>query len=441
MPAPVADVADDAVLESALRKAWWRLIPLLAVCYLVAYMDRANISFAADTMSRDLHFTPKVYGLGAGLFFVSYAACEIPSNRLLLRFGARRWLARIMLTWGVVAMAMMFTRSTRSFYGLRLLLGVAEAGYFPGAIYFLSQWFPRRLRARALSLFYIGFPLSSAIMGALAGALLGLDGKLGLRGWQWIFLVEALPAVLLSGVMLWGLPDSPAEAKWLSVAEREALVDEVKEDDGGGVGHVAGSLSVVVRSARVWIVAVFYFCGLGTLYALTFSLPTVLGQSLGWDAGRVGYLIGGLGVVGAVAMLGNAWLSDRSGKRGPYIIACALLMAVGAVIAGSHLAGWQGVAGMLLMMLSYYAMQGPLLGVLTTLLPGEASAVAIAFVNMCGIAGGFVGPYWMGWMREASGGYAVGIGALVLPCCVAAACMWAATRKSVSVTVARESLG
>jgi ACS family tartrate transporter-like MFS transporter len=186
---------------------------------------------------------------------------------------------------------------------------------------------------------------------------------------------------------------------------------------------------------------VFYFCGLGTLYALTFSLPTVLGQSLGWDAGHVGYLIGGLGVAGAVAMLGNAWLSDRSGRRGPYIIACALLMAVGAVIAGAHLSGWQGVAGVLLMMLSYYAMQGPLLGVLTTLLPGEASAVAIAFVNMCGIAGGFVGPYWMGWMREASGGYAVGIGALVVPCCLAAACMWAATQKIVPARVAREISG
>ena len=271
MPAPVADVAEVSVLESALRKARWRLIPLLAVCYLVAYMDRANISFAAESMSRDLHFTPRVYGLGAGLFFVSYALCEIPSNRLLLRFGARRWLARIMLTWGLVAMAMMFTRSPRSFYGLRLLLGVAEAGFFPGAIYFLSQWFPRRLRARSLSFFYIGFPLSSAIMGAAAGALLRLNGTWGLRGWQWIFLVEALPAVLLSGVMLWALPDTPVEAAWLNEAEREALSAEVAADEAHAPAHHEGSLGVVMRSGRVWIIALFYFCALGTLYALTFS--------------------------------------------------------------------------------------------------------------------------------------------------------------------------
>jgi ACS family tartrate transporter-like MFS transporter len=158
-------------LEAALRKARWRLLPLLSVCYLVAYMDRANISFAADTMSRDLGFTPKIYGLGAGLFFVSYALCEVPSNKLLLRFGARRWLARIMLTWGVLAAAMMFVHTSASFYGMRLLLGVAEAGYFPGVVYYLSQWFPPAERARALSRFYVAFPLSSVVMGAVAGAL------------------------------------------------------------------------------------------------------------------------------------------------------------------------------------------------------------------------------------------------------------------------------
>jgi ACS family tartrate transporter-like MFS transporter len=177
---PAAAVPQDA-LQSALRKARWRLIPLLSVCYLVAYMDRVNISFAAETMNRDLHFTPKTYGLGAGLFFLTYALCEIPSNRLLLRFGARRWMARIMLTWGLLAAAMVLVRTPRNFYTLRMLLGMAEAGYFPGVIFYLSQWFPKGERARAISLFYIAFPLSTALMGSIAGVLCGRVG-----GWGWL---------------------------------------------------------------------------------------------------------------------------------------------------------------------------------------------------------------------------------------------------------------
>jgi ACS family tartrate transporter-like MFS transporter len=176
-------------LESAVGKARWRLIPLLSVCYLVAYMDRVNISFAAESMNRDLHFTPTIYGLGAGLFFLTYALCEIPSNRLLLHFGARRLLARIMLTWGLLAVGMAFVRSPGSFYGMRMLLGVAEAGYFPGVIFYLAQWFPKAERARAISLFYIAFPLSSVVMGGLAGVLLRQSGRMGLAGWQWLFLV------------------------------------------------------------------------------------------------------------------------------------------------------------------------------------------------------------------------------------------------------------
>jgi ACS family tartrate transporter-like MFS transporter len=441
MPAPGASVADVPALESALRKAWWRLIPLLAVCYLVAYMDRTNISFAAQSMSRDLHFTPKVYGLGAGLFFLSYALCEIPSNKLLLRFGARRWLARIMLTWGLVAVAMMFTRSPRSFYGLRLMLGVAEAGYFPGAIYFLSQWFPRKLRARTMSFFYVGFSLSSTLMGSLAGVLLRLNGRWGLAGWQWIFLVEAFPAVILSAIVWFALPDHPADAKWLTEPERTELSAAVAADDAHAPTHHAGSFAVVLRSGRAWTMALFYLCGLGVSYAVTFSLPTVLGQLTGWDPGQVGYLIAGLGAAGAVAMLSVAWSSDRSGDRRFHIVTFAGLMAVGAVVAGTHLSGWTGVCGLLLIQFSYYAMQGPVLGIMTSILPGEISAIAIALVNMCGNVGGFIGPYWMGWMREATGGYAVGIGALAVPSAVAILCIFAVTRKPVARERVGESLG
>ncbi len=424
---PNADVA----LESALKKARWRLLPLLAVCYLVAYMDRANISFAADSMSRDLGFTPKIYGLGAGLFFVSYALCEIPSNKLLLRFGARRWLARIMLTWGVLAAAMMFVHTSASFYGMRLLLGVAEAGYFPGVVYYLSQWFPPAERARALSRFYVAFPLSSTVMGAVAGALLRLNGRLHLRGWQWLFLVEGLPAVVLSVVLWKMLPNGPRDADWLERDEREALEAAVHAGGADGTHETAeGALGRVVRDPRLWVLGTFYFFALGTSYALSFFLPSVLGELTHWTAGRVGWLISLGGVVSAAAMLVCAVHSDRIGERRWHVAGATLAMAVLLLAAGLHMAGTFAAAALMLAVVAYSAMQGPLLAVASILVPGRNGALFIAAFNMFGITGGFVGPYWMGWMWELTGGYAVGIGLLCVPCVVAAGCVLWLTRKS-----------
>ena len=217
-----------------MRKATLRLIPLIALGYGAAYMDRVNISFASLQMNRDLHFSATIYGFGAGLFFLSYAACEVPSNLLLYRFGARRWLARIMITWGLLAMAMLFVRTPAQFYIARFLLGMAEAGFFPGVIFYLMQWFPPELRARAISRFYISLPLSSVFMGLIAGALLNLDGHLGLRGWQWLFLVEGMPAVLLGIAFFLFLPDTPAHAKWLTDDERVWIVRQVNEAPSGG---------------------------------------------------------------------------------------------------------------------------------------------------------------------------------------------------------------
>ena len=228
-PARASLPMDDAVGRVALRKAGWRLIPVLALGYGIAYMDRVNISFASLEMNRDLHFSASVYGFGAGLFFVSYAACEVPSNLLLYRVGARRWFARIMLTWGLLAMGMMFVKTPLQFYVMRFLLGMAEAGFFPGVIFYLSQWFPVHMRARAISRFYVSLPLASVLTGAIAGALLGLQGKAGLAGWQWLFLVEGLPAVVLSIVFLVYLPAGPAQAKWLTEDEREWIIHHLSK--------------------------------------------------------------------------------------------------------------------------------------------------------------------------------------------------------------------
>src|ERR1700693_2940699 len=220
---PGTDGEMAAVGASAQRKASLRLIPLIAVGYGAAYMDRVNISFASLQMNRDLHFSATTYGFGAGLFFLSYAACEVPSNLLLYRFGARRWLARIMISWGLVATAMVFVRTPTQFSIGRFALGMAEAGFFPGVIFYVAQWFPVELRARSISRFYIAWPLSVVVMGALAGALMGLDGHLSLTGWQWLFGVEGFPAVILGVVFFFVLPDGPATARWLTEAGRTAV--------------------------------------------------------------------------------------------------------------------------------------------------------------------------------------------------------------------------
>src|SRR5580700_11404338 len=244
--------ADEAarlklVGESALRKASLRLLPVIGVGYGLSYMDRINISFASLQMNRELHFSASVYGFGAGMFFIGYALCEVPSNLALLRFGAKRWLARIMFTWGLLATSIMFVRTPLEFNIVRFLLGMAEAGFFPGVIYYLTLWFPAHMRARAVSRFYIALPLSSVLMGSLAGWLLGLGGKLGLAGWQWLFLVEGMPAVLFSFVILKMLPDGPAKAAWLTPEEKAWLQNQLKSDsEGAHLGHEAGVMQALL---------------------------------------------------------------------------------------------------------------------------------------------------------------------------------------------------
>lgn len=413
--------AGRAPLESALRKARWRILPLLALGYLAAYTDRVNISFAAEPMNRDLHFSPYVYGLGAGLFFVSYALCEVPSNLLLLRFGARRWLARIMFTWGALAMAMVFVHTRTTFYGMRLLLGVAEAGYFPGAIYFMSLWFPAKERARAISLFYVSLPLASVVMGGAAGALLRLDGRLGLHGWQWLFLVEGMPAVLLSAAIWLMLSERPRAAKWLNEDERKALEAELEDAYPTEDAHRWKALKIVLRDMRVWLLGFCGLCLLGAHYAQNFFLPEILRKVTGTSAANVGYLIALAAAAGAVMMIVNGIHSDRTGERRWHVIVPVLLIALLTLLAGLHLEGWTAAVILLLVFSVFFAAQAPWVAITTELFCGERAALAIATINMMAIVGGFVGPYWMGWMRELTGGYAVGLGSLCVPWLVMAA--------------------
>jgi ACS family tartrate transporter-like MFS transporter len=410
---------DDAVGRAAMRKASWRLIPLLALGYGVAYMDRVNISFASLQMNRDLHFSASVYGFGAGLFFISYAACEIPSNLVLYRVGARRWFARIMLTWGLLAMAMMFVKTPLQFYVMRFLLGMAEAGFFPGVIFYLAQWFPAHMRARAISRFYISLPLSSVFMGAIAGFLLDLQGKAGLAGWQWLFLLEGLPAILLSIVFLIYLPPGPLEAKWLRADERQWLLHQLSPADAVD-GH-SGSPGRALLDHRVWQISLVFLCMLTCTYAYNLSAPAILKSITPLSNRDIGFLVATMNLLGAPAMILNAMHSDRKKERYFHVAIPFLLMAVCFLIGGLSTVPFLAIPALAIAMVSYYSLQGPILALASSFLRGKYNAAGIATMNTIGILGGFIGPFGMGLAKDYTGTYQPGLLLLVLPTLVAAA--------------------
>jgi ACS family tartrate transporter-like MFS transporter len=414
--APPTDSADPG--PSALAKASWRLLPLLGVAYGVAYMDRVNISFAAVRMNADLHFSATVYGLGGGLFFLAYALFEVPSNLVLARVGARRWLARIMLTWGLLAAGMMFVRTPTSFYVMRFLLGAAEAGFFPGAVYYLMSWFPARHRGRAISRFYVAFPLSNVVMGAVAGTLLGLQGRLGLAGWQWLFLMEGLPAVGLSVIFLFWLPDGPETAVWLSAAEKawiarrlaaETTIAGVVGPTGAGVG---GGLRAAILNPMVLAMGVVNLLYLGAGYAFSLSGPALLEDATHLGIAKIGYLIALGGLMGGAAMIVGAWNADRVGERHLHV---ALPLAMEAAGYGM-MAFWHSpvgmIAGYLTTAVAHAAAAAVFWLIPTDVLRGRNAAVGVAAVNAIGMIGSFLGPWAWGVAKDATGGYQAGLASL-----------------------------
>jgi ACS family tartrate transporter-like MFS transporter len=435
-----ADLA--AIGRSAQRKASLRLIPVIGIGYGLAYIDRLNLSFASLQMNRDLHFSASVYGFGAGLFFIGYALCEVPSNLMLLRFGAKRWLARIMFTWGLLAAAMMFVRTPLEFNLVRFLLGMAEAGFFPGVIYYLTLWFPARMRARAVSRFYIALPLSSVVMGSLAGWLLGLGGKLGLAGWQWLFLIEGLPAVLFSFVILKMLPDNPTHAAWLTSEEKSWLKNQLKADgERAHLGHEAGVMQALL-SPKVWMIGAYFFCALTTSYAYGFSAPAILQGVTGWSVANVGYLVACFGIAGAAGMLLNSAHSDRTGERALHCIVPCMVIAIGFVTASYVRTPWLVVASLAASFICFQAMLGPANALPMQFLAGRAAAAGIAAMNAITMFSGFLGPYWMGLMKDATGSYQAGLRGLALPALGAAAMMFALTqslKRRVSVRLIKAS--
>lgn len=402
----------DAALErSTLRRVAWRILPLILLGYLVSYMDRVNISFAAPQMNAQLGFTASVYGFGGGLFFISYAILEIPSNLVLARVGARRWVARIMVTWGLVAMSMALVRTPLQFYAVRFLLGAAEAGFFPGVIYYLGLWFPQAYRGRAISRFYVAAPLASVVMGAVAGSLLGLDGHFGLHGWQWLLVAEGAPAVILSVVFLRFLPDRPADAAWLSAEQKAWLEARLAADNAAVAAPEHSQFRALLRPEILALVAV-NFLYLGPYYAFTLSAPTVLKGATGLDATHVGYLVAAGGLTGAMGMAAIGWSSDRLRER--YLHLAVPLLGVAAafgVMAWAPTPATVMVA-YLAMMASYFAVSAAFWLAPSEIVHPRAVAVTVAAINGLGQVGSFLFPWLWGLAKDRTGGFQAGMSAL-----------------------------
>jgi MFS family permease len=380
-----------------------RLLPFLFVLYVFNWMDRENVGIAALQMNRDLQFSAAAYGFGSGVFFLGYFLFEVPSNLILARIGARRWIARIMITWGIIASAMMFVRTPLQFYALRFTLGLAEAGFFPGIIYYLSQWFPAEQRARSLSRFMIAIPLAGVIGGPLGAALLGLDGSLGLRGWQWLFLVEGLPSVLLGVSVLWLLPDRVEDARWLSDGQRAWLAERLRADADDAVGAHRVSSLAVLKHPMVWVLGLIYFLILANSYGYHFWAPLLIRDSLHVSNLGTGVIMGGIACVVAITMLITAGYSDRSGDRRRLAAVSAGLTSLGYVAAALAPTAMSSIAGLALVIVAARAFLAPFWCLPGLFMRGSAAAAGIALINSLGNLGGFVGPNIIGLFRDATG--------------------------------------
>jgi len=392
-----------AIERETMRKVGVRLLPFLFILYVFNFIDRSNVALAALQMNRDLKFSSTAFGLGAGILFIGYALFEVPSNYMLARLGARRWIARIMISWGVIATAMMFVRTPMHFYALRFLLGVAEAGFFPGIVFYLSQWFPARRRARAQSRFMIALPVSGIVGGFLGGFLLGFDGRLGLSGWQWVFLVEGLPSILLGITVLWLLTDKPADAHWLDDKQRAWLIDEMAKDAiASGGGHSMSTFHAL-KLPVVWILAIPYFLMLTAGYGYTFWIPTVIRDTLHTTDTSTALITAMIATVSMTVMLLTAINSDRMQERFFHAASSGLLIAIG--FAGAVLLPVPAlkIAFLGIVLIGCNTLLAPFWCMPTSLLSGEAAAVGIALINSLGNIGGFVGPYMIGFLKDATG--------------------------------------
>jgi ACS family tartrate transporter-like MFS transporter len=410
-----------SVSREIVGKAKRRLVWLIVAMYFIAYLDRVNIGFAALTMNQDLGFSPAVYGFGAGVFFWGYFLFEVPSNILLVRFGANRWLARIMFTWGLASMAMALTRGSMSFYALRFLLGFAEAGLAPGLVYYMTIWFPSDQRAKVFSLYFLGNPLATIIAAPASGWILDhLEGAGGLKGWQWLFLIEGLPAVLFAFVVWRYLTNSPEEAEWLTPQERTAYVDMLRKErvavEAAQGGHA--SLKQALKSGRVWVLSLAYLCSIMGLWSLAFWLPLMV-KEFNISNTHVGVVVAIPYAIGAVWMILFCAHSDATQERRWHFVVTTAMVSAGFVIAALSGSPLISMIGLTLSVMGSLTAVPMFFNFPAALLTGPALAGSIALINSIGNLSGSIGPWLIGEAKQVTGNNAGG--QLVLAGCCALA--------------------
>ena len=399
---------DMDIEKRTLRKITWRIVPFIMILYLIAYIDRVNIGFAAITMKEDLGFTASILGFGAGIFFLGYFLFEVPSNIILHKVGARIWIARVMVTWGIIAGGMAFVESSTSFYVMRFLLGVAEAGFFPGIILYLSYWFPARNRAGVIALFMAAAPIATAIGSPISAALLEMHGIMGLAGWQWMFLIEAVPAVILGVVVFFYMTDGPEKAAWLKPDEREWLVKTMQAEDANKGDQQHHSILRGLANPRVLALALIYFGTSAGLYTLGIWAPQII-KELGVSSMTVGLLNAIPPIISVVAMILWSRHSDKTNERTWHVALACLTAAVGLAIAASTGSMFGLIAALTIVNVGISCSKPPLWRMPTMFLSGAAAATGIATINSIGNLGGFAGPAMIGWVKDQTGSFAGGL--------------------------------
>jgi MFS family permease len=407
--------------RNAIRLTAWRVLPLLILCYFVAYLDRVNLSFAALQMNKALGLTSAEYGFGAGLFFLTYCIFEIPSNLLLYRVGATRWIARIMITLGVCAAGMALVAGRNSFYAMRLCLGIAEAGFYPGILFFLTVWFPAAYSARILGYFIAAIPISGIVGAPLSGQLLGLDGVLGLQGWQWLFLVEAAPAFILAPLVMSRLQDTPSQAQWLPAAEKAWLVDRLGSERSAVERKRMFTVLQGLTSPAVLFLAAIYFSNVCLLNSITFFLPQIV-KGFGLSNAQTGVVAAIPSLLALLALIYWGRHSDRRKER--YGHAALANFGGGAALLLSVLFHdpTLRIASLAVAFACTLAFTAPFWSIPRTFLAGSAAAGGIGAISAIGVIGGFLSPWFIGWVKDQTGDFRIGLGAVaVLAMCFAAA--------------------
>src|ERR1700742_3269085 len=407
--------AKSELESSTIRAISWRLIPFLVLAYFLSYLDRVNLGFAALTMNKELNFSPTVFSWGAGIFFIGYFLFEVPSNLALKKCGASRWIARIMITWGIISALMAAVSGVWSFYGVRFLLGIAEAGFFPGIILYLTYWYPAEYRARFLAAFAIAVPVSTVIGAPISGLLLGLDGVWGLKGWQWLFISEGIPSVQ-PGIVTWFyLTDRPDNASWLTAEQRSWLSSRLKREVAAKQAANHLSLGQALASPKVLMLSLIYFGFVAALYGMQFWLPQIV-KAFGFSNAQTGFVTAVPYLFGTVAMILWARHSDARRERVAHVGLPLLLTGLALGFCGYMDNPYVTMVALVVAAIGIFCTFGVFWTLPTAWLSGTAAAGAIALINSIGNLAGFAGPYLIGWVKETTGSTTTGLFVLaVLP--------------------------